>query len=278
MNMNLNLDVIKTELEADFDIPFQITGGFEGQDPWYKISPKGEGKEFFDVHVRIRNLYRIIITLSFQNYSKEFVETLGKANIEKKLLFSTYANEISKDPGSKITMTINNQEVSPVNSEKWPKLWTEYSLRFTKMPFFNEEKGDIVTDKICLFSKLFLGLVLSLAEIVTEIHDDNYLEGGSKSVLINVYERNSVNRTICLVSNGFTCKICGMNFEHVFGEIGHHFIHVHHIEPVSMHINKYFIDPVNDLIPVCPNCHAMLHRKDPPYLPQELIELLKSRS
>ena len=37
---------------------------------------------------------------------------------------------------------------------------------------------------------------------------------------------------------------------------------------------NYRLDPINDLIPVCPNCHAMLHRRCPPYTPEELKNML----
>ena len=30
------------------------------------------------------------------------------------------------------------------------------------------------------------------------------------------------------------------------------------------------LDPINDLIPVCPNCHAMLHRRNPSLMVEEL--------
>ena len=36
-------------------------------------------------------------------------------------------------------------------------------------------------------------------------------------------------------------------------------IHVHHIIPVSEIGEEYVIDPITDLIPVCPNCHMVLH-------------------
>ena len=32
----------------------------------------------------------------------------------------------------------------------------------------------------------------------------------------------------------------------------------------------YDVDPINDLMPVCPNCHAMLHRRTPPFSVEEL--------
>jgi 5-methylcytosine-specific restriction protein A len=51
-----------------------------------------------------------------------------------------------------------------------------------------------------------------------------------------------------------------MDFEKMYGEIGHGFIHVHHIIPISTIGEEYKIDPIKDLVPVCPNCHAMLHK------------------
>lgn len=51
--------------------------------------------------------------------------------------------------------------------------------------------------------------------------------------------------------------------------------HVHHIVPVSQIGLDYVIDPLKDLIPVCPNCHSMLHRKDPPLIPEELKRIVE---
>ena len=66
-----------------------------------------------------------------------------------------------------------------------------------------------------------------------------------------------------------------INFEKVYGNIGKGFIHVHHVLPVSQLGAGYVIDPVKDLVPVCPNCHAMLHQKNPPLLPEQLLEIMK---
>lgn len=38
------------------------------------------------------------------------------------------------------------------------------------------------------------------------------------------------------------------------------------------------IDPISDLRPVCPNCHAMLHKKNPPYTIDELREIIHQNS
>lgn len=88
-----------------------------------------------------------------------------------------------------------------------------------------------------------------------------YNEGNVQRVLINKFERNPIARKKCIEKYGYNCQVCGMNFENIYGDIGKDFIHVHHIVPISAKKGKsYMIDPENSLIPVCPNCHAMLHR------------------
>ena len=100
-------------------------------------------------------------------------------------------------------------------------------------------------------------------ELVEEISQELY-EGAKKTIIVNFYERNSQARRDCLKSKKAICAVCDFDFEKTYGKMGKGFIHVHHIIPVS-HIGKsYKINPVNDLIPVCPNCHSMLHRENPP--------------
>ena len=69
------------------------------------------------------------------------------------------------------------------------------------------------------------------------------------------------------------------DFARVFGALGEGFIHVHHIVPIGKIGKEYKIDPIADLIPVCPNCHAMIHRTEPPLTIEQLrghIGILKS--
>ena len=79
-------------------------------------------------------------------------------------------------------------------------------------------------------------------------------------MVVNSYERNREAREICIAAHGCRCSVCGMDFEQMYGDIGRGFIHVHHIVPISTIGAEYKLDPVKDLVPVCPNCHAMLHR------------------
>ncbi|WP_231607329.1 HNH endonuclease [Fictibacillus sp. 18YEL24] len=87
-------------------------------------------------------------------------------------------------------------------------------------------------------------------------------EGKRREVSVNVYERNPLARKKCIDYHGVNCSICDLNFKEMYGEVGNDFIHVHHIVPLHQIKQDYVVDPQHDLIPVCPNCHAMLHRKE----------------
>lgn len=94
-----------------------------------------------------------------------------------------------------------------------------------------------------------------------EIIDDSVcIEGAVQKVSVNRYERSQEARVKCIAFHGCRCKVCDLDFEKMYGELGKNFIHVHHIVPLSEISKEYEVDPVKDLIPVCPNCHAMLHR------------------
>ena len=100
-------------------------------------------------------------------------------------------------------------------------------------------------------------------------------EGACVRVEINRYERSRINRAACIEIHGESCLVCGFNFGREYGEAGRGFINVHHVVPVSRLGPGYRINPVTDLVPLCPNCHAMAHRFDPPASVNTLRALLR---
>ena len=88
----------------------------------------------------------------------------------------------------------------------------------------------------------------------------NLLEGGVTKVSVNIYERDKKAREACIKHFGCICKVCEFDFSKKYGAVGEGFIHVHHIIPISEKLTVYEVNPIKDLIPVCPNCHAMLHK------------------
>ena len=92
-----------------------------------------------------------------------------------------------------------------------------------------------------------------------ELVDEELVEGAGKTVSVNAYERNAAARAMCLAHHGYSCTVCSFDFESAYGELGKNYIHVHHIVPLSEIKDQYVVNPIMDLVPVCPNCHAMIH-------------------
>ena len=101
-------------------------------------------------------------------------------------------------------------------------------------------------------------------------------EGAKKSIVVNSYERNPIARQRCIDHWQAQCSICSFNFEAAYGLLGKGFIHVHHLTPISQIGAEYEIDPIKDLRPVCPNCHAMLHKREPPLSVDELKTIIET--
>ena len=112
-------------------------------------------------------------------------------------------------------------------------------------------------------------------EEIPEDEESEYLEGGKKQIIVNAYERNPEAREKCIEHYGPTCRICGFNFGKTYGDKYKKFIHIHHIKPVSEMPDSYEVDPIKDLIPVCPNCHAVIHYGNKTLSIQAVKKLLK---
>ena len=105
----------------------------------------------------------------------------------------------------------------------------------------------------------------------------SYPEGATKQISVNVYERNPEARRRCISHYGCSCLVCGFNFKKNFGELGTGFIHVHHLKPLGEIKKEYQVNPIKDLRPVCPNCHAMIHRDAEALSIQKLKQLIKKQ-
>ena len=102
-----------------------------------------------------------------------------------------------------------------------------------------------------------------------------YNEGSVEQILVNRYERDPHAREDCIRHYGTSCVVCGFDFAAAYGTVMADFIHVHHLKPLSNVGADYRVDPVEDLRPVCPNCHAVLHRREPPYSLDEVRAFLQ---
>lgn len=170
------------------------------------------------------------------NYSSISLEIDGKA------FFGTASN-LSQNPSLYF-------EVETLTSESS----IEYGL-------LNKQEEVIVR-----FAVSLLASILPI-EKATFRHADEvlgYPEGAVSQVLVNRYERDPRNRREAIAIHGKTCLACGFNFSEKYGELGDEYIVVHHTVPVSQMGPDYVVNPAKDLITLCANCHAMVHRQDPP--------------
>lgn len=92
----------------------------------------------------------------------------------------------------------------------------------------------------------------------------NISEGHAKQVLVNKYERSSKARALCLAHYGLRCSVCNLLLSDLYGPLAFDLIHVHHLTPLAEIQSDYVVDPIRDLRPVCPNCHAVIHSQQPP--------------
>lgn len=108
-----------------------------------------------------------------------------------------------------------------------------------------------------------------------EIDEESGTEGAARQIRVNAYERDPKLRDRCIAAHGARCSVCGFDFSLAYGRIGEGFIHVHHLRPLGDGAGERPVDPLEDLRPVCPNCHAMLHRRRPPLPMDELRNRLR---
>ena len=113
---------------------------------------------------------------------------------------------------------------------------------------------------------------------ILNVIQEEKIEGALIQVNSTSYERDHSLRAECMRIHGTTCKICGFDAGKTYGEKFSGLIHVHHITPLSEIKGSHSIDPKKDLIPVCPNCHMIIHsKKEGVYLPEEVKEMLSSK-
>ena len=242
-------------------------------------------KEGFNINILV-GWKKLTISFEPEDNAGELLLTMGYAAATNYETFRSMIKSITSEGGS-LVMTINSNPVKLNNISDWPKNWHNLKL-VIKSPFI-ESDTDLALDRnleehIEKWSTLFFSLIVPMLpldeqiDIKTEHNVEGLPEGAQLKILVNRYERSRINRQICIVVHGAYCNICGFNFRKQYGVTGEGYIEVHHKVPVSELGKNYRIDPINDLIPVCANCHAMIHKRNPPYSPDEIKLLLSSAS
>ncbi len=157
----------------------------------------------------------------------------------------------------------------------------EYEALLQELNGFSESVGKKLSAKVFNGKG---GIYLLSNSVNTSIYPDetsvnSFTEGKTKKVTVNAIERSVNARKECIAHYGPTCFVCDFDFSEKYGsELGAGFIHVHHILDIAIIGKEYIVDPIKDLRPLCPNCHAMVHRIKPAMHPSELKDIMNKNT
>lgn len=118
-----------------------------------------------------------------------------------------------------------------------------------------------------------------VGHLAEEFSDDLLIpEGMRVNISVNRYERSARARKECIEHYGYVCSVCNHSMVEYYGNLAGSLIHIHHLVPVSEIGERYSLNPITDLRPVCPNCHAFLHLSSPPMSIEEAQRIFKDIS
>lgn len=267
----LNSQAIRKELSDRFGLDFDVVVSEKPDDSTISIravdipSPNG-----FSIDVKL-GWRTLSISFNPDSFSSALLREMHKAGEDKRKTFAVFARAIIAS-GAKLQMLVDDSSISYEPSD-WPATsWKKLSFQMEKVGIdFSSQSTEKILDIVTPFTGIVMSLLPLVEEEISLADGEAGLPEGAKTrVEVNKYERSRVNREACIAIYGASCQACGEDMGAKYGELGHGFVHVHHVTPVSKLGNGYIIDPSTDLIPVCPNCHAMLHQKDPPLAIEEL--------
>lgn len=267
-------------------LPFEgRTGRAPFDTPCVEFSPVGHlPSQTFTIRT-VCNWRSLQISFEPGTFSGSLVGEMGRADASGRAAFQAVLLACISD-GATVELTINGLRFAPEQAGLWTTPWSSLDIvvRKGQLPIGVEE-ASVDEALIGEWTSRVAVVVTSLLplEEVEPADGDGVLgfpEGALKQVQVNRYERDRRNRAAALAIHGFLCKACEADLTHIYGEIAEGFIEVHHVTPVSELGDGYVIDPKTDLVPLCPNCHGMTHRRNPPFSVNEMrkmIELQKKR-
>jgi len=103
-------------------------------------------------------------------------------------------------------------------------------------------------------------------------HNDRFIYG-----IRSRFETDPDIRLSVLKFHGTSCGICGFNYEDFYGDLGRGYIQVHQIYENDEDMEDY--DLQNDFIPICENCHGIIHRSKESHISiEDLKQIIKIRT
>jgi 5-methylcytosine-specific restriction protein A len=210
-----------------------------------------------------------VFSLDLDEYATSALEAMRVRFESRKSLLNSFVS-LARKRNREFNLKLNGEEIEVWSStEPWADLELSVRQIFSSEEDAFEAFRTSLLDILCILLSLLVEAEAWEAELTEDIELGDF-EGDKTYAVVAKYERSRYNRAICLRYYGFTCRGCGTHMETKYGPIGQDVIHVHHIVPVSQMFGEYRLDPIQDLVPLCPNCHNVVHRTNPPLSISEL--------
>ncbi|MDA7646960.1 HNH endonuclease [Akkermansiaceae bacterium] len=254
-NIELLASTILATTGAEVFVEPNYSGKRSGLDAWFYPWEKREGPIF---SIKPYGLKRHAVRMSFGKSSRPCIARISRRSREQKELARAMLSTL-EDRKSSMSTEIS-AEVS----------W--YSERFCGGGQQDDQEL-IQTARLVM-----VPMIAAMAELIgfEEVSiTDGEVEGRLSKALVLKRERNSRNRLLALRLHGYRCGVCDLCPKETFGEALGGILEVHHIEPLSSLGEPRPYDPMTDLIPLCPNCHRMIHKENPPLTPDKLREIIR---
>ncbi len=279
MSACVNMEELGRRLESRFGLAIKvesetIDGGIF---PTIRPADLARGTGFSIVVARTHR--QLEASFRADNFAASLLRRMSEADASARATFGTLVAQ-TRNAGALVYVGINDNpaEVFPDPNIPWKRVELDVSLR---VPSGKLQPDDVFNCAVLATSSCFsMALALLVSEDAGETVPCNEVglpEGARIRVEVNRYERRPANRAACIVHYGTRCQACDFDFFDAYGKLGEDYIEVHHRTPVSEMGNGYFVNPVLDLVPLCSNCHSMVHRVDPTMRIEDLKAILVAR-
>lgn len=209
-------------------------------------------------------------TVVLKHCDKSFFE-FKNSGIPQEITWFFGSDELQYPDRKDITIIFNNKEYraftlkTPDDSRVrlyWDStLKGEFASVRDRCPSFPTARFQRIADSVYQVQFIDFDRIQKDDPIPRETSVISESEGKRVSVWTTKYERSSKNRSSCIRNHGTRCAVCGFDFGETYGELGKDYIEVHHIKPLADLHDEVEINPITDLIPLCSNCHSMIHRR-----------------
>lgn len=280
--MSLDPRLLAERVSAEIGLELAGSEGRGGDGcRWLELQPAGHpAGQTFTLRTVV-GWRRVDVHFQPGNFAGDLMEAMGSAD---ETCRRTYCAVLAacRDAGAEVLMTVNGIACDYEDNAIWVSSWRSLELVIRKgMLSINEGNSETDMRQIELWTSRAAAAITALLPLETEEAEEGSLEvvglpEGAKTLIeVNRYERDRRNRAAAIAIHGYTCKACYLDMGERYGPAAAGLIEVHHVTPVSKMGPGYIVDPRTDLIPLCPNCHSITHRRSPPFSVIELQQMLQ---